>query len=714
MFFVHSNLMASHIVGGEMYYDCLGGNQYRVTVKLYRDCLSDGADFDDPIPITVFNGSFVQIDNFTIPFPGKSELDVNFNGFSCITLPDDICIEEAVYQRVVTLPPSTNGYILVHQRCCRGPEIINLNNPVNQGLTLMATIPAPGIADCNSSPRYNNIPPLLLCMNEELVFDHSATDPDGDEIVYELCTPFLGGTQFNPAPNPADAPPYDFINWDPDASATNPFINGSININSSTGLLTATPEMAGNYVVGICANEYRDGVLINTTRRDFLFRVMSCEIELAASIVPQESMSSFTSYCQGLTINFENTSFGGTSYQWDFGDPATTADVSTEFSPSYTYPEPGTYEVTLIVSIEGGCTDTTKRSFTINHEVTSFFEPPDPQCVTGNSFDFEGGGVFPSGADFEWDFGNFATPISSTELNPTGIVFTQLGSVPISYTINYESCSETYTDNIFVFTEPSIQFSLIDELKCAPYYAVFNNLSYAQTPIYAEWDFGDGSDFQNQLHGTHTYLDEGLYDVTLTIWTDSGCIDTLTMTKTNYVEIFPKPTSLFEVSPDQQDEYNAIFEFTDLSIDSETHWYHFGDGDFTPLRNTSHYYYAPGYYYPYQIVENIYGCRDTSTQTVLVVPVIPIMIPNAFTPDGDHLNTIFQPILYSPQEIEIWIWNRWGELVYYVKEWEASWDGTDFTGKELLEGVYVYKVRYHDFNHLEVPIEVNGHVSLLK
>ena len=64
MILLSSQLYASHIVGGEMYYDCLGGTTYRVTVKLYRDCLSDGAAYDMMLPVTVFNGDNIQIDNF--------------------------------------------------------------------------------------------------------------------------------------------------------------------------------------------------------------------------------------------------------------------------------------------------------------------------------------------------------------------------------------------------------------------------------------------------------------------------------------------------------------------------------------------------------------------------------------------------------------------------------------------------------------------------
>jgi hypothetical protein len=108
---------ASHIVGGEMFYDCLGGNQYRVTVKLYRDCNSTGAQFDPQLPVTVFDGNDNQIDNFTIPFPGSTNLQVNFNNNPCITIPSNICIEEAIYEKIVTLPSSSTGYTLSYQRC---------------------------------------------------------------------------------------------------------------------------------------------------------------------------------------------------------------------------------------------------------------------------------------------------------------------------------------------------------------------------------------------------------------------------------------------------------------------------------------------------------------------------------------------------------------------------------------------------------------------
>lgn len=711
--FISLNGYASHIVGGEMYYDCLGGDQYRITLKLYRDCLSDGAQFDDPLPITIFNGNNVNIGGFTITYPGSINLDVNFNNNPCVTAPSDICVEEAVYTKIVTLPPSTNGYTLAYQRCCRGPDVTNLNGPENQGLTLTITIPANAQAVCNSSPRFTNYPPLLLCANEELVFDHSATEPDGDQIVYEICTPSQGGTSNNPAPNPVPSPPYNPVIWANGIIGSNPFGSGSISIDPVTGLLSASPEIPGLYAVGICAKEYRNGVLISTTTRDFLFRVFNCEIDLAADITPQTDLSTFVSYCQGLTLNFENESFGGNSWHWDFGVDGIGTDVSSEFSPTYTYPGPGTYTVELIVSQSAGCSDTTTQIFIINDELTADFTAPDPQCITTNSFDFIGGGILPAGSSFYWDFGNIANPQNSTDQNPTGVIFSENGSIPITYTTSFETCSESHTENIFIFKEPAIAFTVSDELKCAPYSAHFFNQSLADTPIHSTWTFGDGSASSTVTHPVHIYDTPGLYDVGLTIYTDSGCIDTLSLFRPNLIQIFPSPVSVFNVTPLIQDEYEAHFTFTDLSNDDVVkQWFHFANGAFTPFSPFTYTYPEPGVYYPYQIVENQYGCQDRSQQMITVVPVIPIMVPNAFTPDGDLLNNTFKPILYKPQQYEMFIYNRWGEMVYYSNDAYGEWDG-NYNGKPAPDGVYIYRIIYNDFKN-NLPQLVEGHVTLLR
>ncbi len=711
----HPQVKAAHIVGGDMFYDCLGGNQYRITVSLYRDCLSDGAAFDPILPVTVFNGSNAQIDRFTIPFPGSTTLDVLLDN-PCITLPSDICVEEAVYTTVVTLPPSSNGYILSYQRCCRGPAVTNLLDAGEQGLTLQVDIPPTSLATCNNSARFKNYPPLVLCANQDLVFDHSATDEDGDELVYELCTPFHGGTSFAPAPDPASPPPYDLVTWASGISADDPFGMGELTIDPVTGILVAEPEAPGLYVVGVCVKEFRDGNLISTTRRDFLFKVLNCEVELEAELVEQTELSTFVSFCQGLEIMFENESYGGEFYEWDFGVPGTTDDMSSEFEPTYTFPGPGTYDVTLIVNPGWPCTDTSIGTFIIQNEINVSFDPPDPQCIVDNSFDFFGEGTYPppiEGTTFSWDFGEFSEPLTSEDESPSGIVFTSGGPHEITYTVNFDVCEVSHTEEIFVFAEPSISFGVADELKCAPYTADFVDLSFAHTEIFYEWDFGDGIGTSTEKNPSYIYENVGVYDVTLTIYTDSGCIDTLTLLRENLIEVFPSPTSAFTVSPEIQDEYHADFFFTDMSIGGVEQTIYFADGFSSDSTEVWHNYGDPGVYLPFQIVTNEFGCRDRSYQQITVVPVIPVLVPNAFTPDGDQFNNVFKPIFYESQVFQLFIYNRYGELIYQAHELDAEWDGSYSNGQLAQDGVYLWRIIYTEFD-TQLPAEINGHVTLLK
>ena len=101
--------------------------------------------------------------------------------------------------------------------------------------------------------------------------------------------------------------------------------------------------------------------------RDFLFRVFNCDLQLESILPDQDQLATFVSYCQGLTVDFENDSYGGTNYAWDFGVPGITTDVSTAFDPSYTYPAPGDYIAMLVVNPGWPCTDTAYMYISVNN-----------------------------------------------------------------------------------------------------------------------------------------------------------------------------------------------------------------------------------------------------------------------------------------------------------------------------------------------------------
>jgi len=199
---------ATHIIGGAITYELIDTNNYiyKVTIKVYLDCYSGQAPFDNPLCLSVFNGANNFLRSEMVPFPGSDTLSVTDVNDTCLwEIPDDVCVEEAIYVQNVTLPPGTGGYHLSYQRCCRNNSILNLVNPGGQGATYTAFIPDISVAQYNSNPAFNNFPPILVCVDAPLEFDHSATDIDGDSLVYELCTPYHGGSA-TPPPGPRPCP----------------------------------------------------------------------------------------------------------------------------------------------------------------------------------------------------------------------------------------------------------------------------------------------------------------------------------------------------------------------------------------------------------------------------------------------------------------------------------------------------------------------------
>lgn len=705
-------LFASHIVGGEMYYDCLGNNQYKVTIKVYRDCNSDGAAFDNPLYLGIFNKTTnARIETGIVGYPGSQSLSVTFNN-PCVTPPDDICVQEAVYIKIITLPPSADGYILSYERCCRGPGIVNLMNPAGEGLTLTTEVPgnANGVS-CNSSPRFSNYPPLLVCNNDPLNFDHSATDPDGDDLVYELCTPFNGGSNADPMPYPPNLPPYSLIGWENGFTEITPFgANGPITIDPNTGQLHAAPDLIGKFVVGVCVKEYRNGVLIGSTTRDFLFTVFNCDISAAADIVAQDEMTTYNSECDGLMIQFENNSFGGTNYKWDFGVASDPNSTSTEFEPTYTFPSEGTYEVTLYLNPGWPCSDSSVQIFNVYESMEINFTAPDEQCVNGNSFDFEGEGGYGSAATFLWDFGNNANPSQGTNEDINGIVYDSPGVYPVSYTVNWNTCEETYQDTIIVHVQPIVDFTIIPSLFCAPGTVEFLDSSTTSSNVDYVWDFGDGQS-STQADPIHTYDEPGMYDVSLEIKTKEGCIDTLTITKPNFIKVFPPPIADFSVSPTITNVFETEVIITDESIDSEQHFYQLSPEVDTLQRNLRYHFIEGGNHKMYQVVTNEFGCKDTAYRNVFVEPQTTFYIPTAFTPDNNNFNEVFMPVILDVTNYQFEVYNRWGKKVFETDNTKQGWDGRA-NGKMVPDGVYIWRIKYS--NHRNINFEEQGHFNLLR
>lgn len=293
---LQQRVWASHIVGAQLYYECVNSSTYtyKITLKLYRDCLNGQAGFDDPITMFIFNGIGGALNQtIDIAKPPFTPQIQPTNWGPCVAVPPAICVEEGVYETFIVLPPLTGGYDLAWARCCRNYAITNLFDPQVEGVTFLAHIPDPGLATCNSMPIFNNAPPLFLCNNLTFNFDYSATDADGDSLVYQLTNPYTG-TNFaglgagNPnmggnqpvvavGTNPMGPPPYNNVVYGAGYNFINPFGAGSvISLDPQTGYFSVTPTVTGLFVFAVSVFEYRNGLLLSENKQDVQIHVLTC------------------------------------------------------------------------------------------------------------------------------------------------------------------------------------------------------------------------------------------------------------------------------------------------------------------------------------------------------------------------------------------------------------------------------------------------------
>ncbi len=416
---------AAHLVGGQISYTCLGGNNYEIRLRVYRDCGGGGAQFDAQANIAIYDVNNLLITMLT-PAKGPTiNVPPDSTGNPCVTAPAGLCTEYAEYLDTVNLPPIAGGYVITHQRCCRNNSIANVNSSGTFGNTYTVSIPD-NDTTCNSSPAILGVAPIVLCVNSPVNLSLRATEPDGDSLYYEFCDILNGGasgggTGCNATiPNPPCAPPYTPVPFAAPFTSLLPLPSmPAFQVDPLTGTLSGTPNQLGQYVVGICVTEFRNGVPLSTTRLDYQFNVANCINNVVSDMLtPLEDPSIL---CDGLTVNFRSESQNVNSVLWDFGVSGTTTDTSTQANPTFTFPGSGIFVVTLYANPGSPCGDTVKVSFDIRPEIIPDFRDSGVYCFEAHAVDFIQAGNYPANTTFLWDFGPDANFPTSTLENPPTI-----------------------------------------------------------------------------------------------------------------------------------------------------------------------------------------------------------------------------------------------------------------------------------------------------
>lgn len=267
-----------------------------------------------------------------------------------------------------------------------------------------------------------------------------------------------------------------------------------------------------------------------------------------------------------------------------------------------------------------------------------------------------------------------------------------------------DNCGAQTTENVtYTVTSPPLELDMDPKIQVCPGDSVLLSAN-------ASGGFG-----------TYYYYWPHSGEVTPSVWVSPGrstsyqvivsdeC-QTFTVTGTTEVEVI-QPTADFETI--STTFFNGFpITFVNESEGATSYFWDFGNHSSSTIVNPSNVYDEPGTYYVTLVAIDDLGCRDTIIKPIGIEEEWYIYVPNTFTPDGDRSNNAFSISTVGIQdEAEVYIFNRWGELIYTSDNIRFQWDGT-FNDAYVNDGTYTYKIRFETNSGRDRTIY--GHVNVLK
>ncbi|MCB9166736.1 MAG: gliding motility-associated C-terminal domain-containing protein [Flavobacteriales bacterium] len=450
---------ATHAMGGDLTYQCLGGNQYKIILNFYRDCngiaaptnCNNGLQFHVASP-TCNPGGFDQcfaLESVQVITPiCATELD------RCLNSGGTYGIEKYTFSKVIDLSAWAgcgSDWAISWGLCCRNNAITSLQNPGNQQLYLDTRLNNT-FTPCNSSPVFLTNPTPFYCLGQSVSYNPGAFDPDGDSLDFALI-PARGANGAN-------------LNYANGYSALQPVHNaggaGSVQLDPVTGTMTVVPDIQQVAVVTYRVREYRNGVQIGVITRDVQVVVRTCPGNTAPTASGINGTNTYNvSVCAGNTLNFTVNSSDPNAGQsvtmtWNNGIPSASFVVAGTPFPTGTFtwtPTPqqvGTHLFTVTV-VDNSCPLVGTNAFGFTVQVTPPLTPanagPD-QSVCGTSATLAGVLPFPN-LQGTWS----VVSGSGTFSNPNSATATVSGLSPgqniYQWSVNYQTCGVT-TDQVVV------------------------------------------------------------------------------------------------------------------------------------------------------------------------------------------------------------------------------------------------------------------------
>lgn len=278
-------------------------------------------------------------------------------------------------------------------------------------------------------------------------------------------------------------------------------------------------------------------------------------------------------------------------------------------------------------------------------------------------------------------------------------------------------CENTDSTIVNVVPIPQMDFSAVNTYGCSPVIPTFTNHSTGNLTN-CTWSLGNGQTMQSCDSISAVFNYPGCFDVTLSVSTPEGCSNSMTIQ--NLVCVEANPIAAFHPDPAVLSTYD--WESTMVNESSGASFYHWNFGDGTgpsSLHSPTHAFpnNEGGFYNVTLIATSAAGCVDTAYATIEVKDELIFYVPNTFTPDGDQYNEVFKPIFetgYDPQGYTLYIFDRWGELIFESHDTDIGWGGRyGIDSKICQDGTYNWAISIKKKKSSEV-VKFTGHVNLIR
>jgi gliding motility-associated-like protein len=333
------------------------------------------------------------------------------------------------------------------------------------------------------------------------------------------------------------------------------------------------------------------------------------------------------------------------SFAWDLGSDGT-PNVDSVKKSTVTFSDTGWHVVSVTV-YEYGCTDTYTDSVYISPVPNVYFQQPENQCISGNSYDFLAEGTFDTQATFEWIIPS-GTPNYSNQKELNGVRFSEVGFNEIELRVHSHGCMVVYIDSADLSPGP-VGIVAQEEAQCIlvnSFNFDYSGSTYTTNTDFM-WVFGDRANLDTvnlETPPAISYDTTGRFNVYLILQEDT-CLDIFT----TQVRVTPPPISNFKITTDSiQCIAGNSFEFINTGKYGDSAHFTWSFGGYSNPTNslqenpTMVRWDTLGWHYvSLEIEEN--GCSDYYEDSIFITPTpTPIILPvdsqciasNSFNFDG--------------------------------------------------------------------------------